>query len=134
MIAPRPTRLPFWPKAAPPVHAPSMPHPSSRGRCAVGGMPALFRHRLRTDTAGDAGGDPEGGNVIDKFTTVYPGHIDLGDMGQNATPANERRYTNEQLAGVFDKTEAVAKKLRSEERRVGQECVSTCRSRWVPYN
>src|SRR3546814_5898790 len=70
--------------AAPPVHAPSMPHPSSRGRCAVGGMPALFRHRLRTDTAGDAGGDPEGGNVIDKFTTVYPGHIDLGDMGQNA--------------------------------------------------
>src|SRR3546814_14533278 len=24
--------------------------------------------------------------------------------------------------------------LRSEERRVGQECVSTCRSRWSPYN
>src|SRR3546814_2443887 len=23
---------------------------------------------------------------------------------------------------------------RSEERRVGQECVSTCRSRWSPYN
>src|SRR3546814_16157130 len=23
---------------------------------------------------------------------------------------------------------------RSEERRVGKECVSTCRSRWVPYN
>src|SRR3546814_19892900 len=23
--------------------------------------------------------------------------------------------------------------LRSEERRVGQECVSTCRSRWSPY-
>src|SRR3546814_2823029 len=25
-------------------------------------------------------------------------------------------------------------KWRSEERRVGQECVSTCRSRWSPYN
>src|SRR3546814_21013688 len=25
-------------------------------------------------------------------------------------------------------------KLRSEERRVGQACVSTCRSRWSPYN
>src|SRR3546814_959460 len=25
-------------------------------------------------------------------------------------------------------------KLRSEERRVGKECVSTCRSRWSPYN
>src|SRR3546814_12526040 len=24
--------------------------------------------------------------------------------------------------------------VRSEERRVGQECVSTCRSRWSPYN
>src|SRR3546814_17004509 len=24
--------------------------------------------------------------------------------------------------------------MRSEERRVGKECVSTCRSRWTPYN
>src|SRR3546814_20078868 len=31
---------------------------------------------------------------------------------------------------VFD----AAKKLRSEERRVGKECVSTCRSRWSPYH
>src|SRR3546814_12500758 len=28
----------------------------------------------------------------------------------------------------------VADRIRSEERRVGQECVSTCRSRWSPYN
>src|SRR5262245_25707139 len=49
--------------------------------------------------------------MITKFVTVYPGHIDLPDMGQNATPANERRYSNEQLASVFDKTEAVAKKM-----------------------
>src|SRR3546814_14128454 len=27
----------------------------------------------------------------------------------------------------------VAAVLRSEERRVGEECVSTCRSRWSPY-
>src|SRR3546814_17954757 len=26
-----------------------------------------------------------------------------------------------------------ADRLRSEERRVGKECVSTCRSRWSPY-
>ena len=49
--------------------------------------------------------------MIRKFVTVYPGHIDLGDMGQQATPANERRYSNEQLASVFEKTEAVAKKM-----------------------
>src|SRR3546814_13537586 len=27
-----------------------------------------------------------------------------------------------------------APRARSEERRVGKECVSTCRSRWSPYN
>ena len=44
-----------------------------------------------------------------EFATVYPGHIDLPDHGQHATPANDRRFSNEQLAGVFAKTEAVAK-------------------------
>ena len=46
--------------------------------------------------------------MIRKFTTVYPGHVDLPDRGQDATPANERRFSNEHLAGVFAKTEAVA--------------------------
>jgi len=49
--------------------------------------------------------------MITKFVTVYPGHIDLPDVGQHATPANERRYSNEQLASVFDKTEAIAKTM-----------------------
>jgi alkanesulfonate monooxygenase SsuD/methylene tetrahydromethanopterin reductase-like flavin-dependent oxidoreductase (luciferase family) len=47
--------------------------------------------------------------MITKFSTVYAGHVDLPDMGQNATPANERRYGNEHLATVFEKTEAVAR-------------------------
>src|SRR3546814_2704550 len=35
----------------------------------------------------------------------------------------------------FAPTLALAKKLvRSEERRVGKECVSTCSSRWSPYH
>jgi len=46
---------------------------------------------------------------ITKFSTVYAGHIDLGDMGQDATPGNERRYGNERLASVFEKTEAIAR-------------------------
>src|SRR3546814_18964627 len=29
---------------------------------------------------------------------------------------------------------ALVYQLRSEERRVGKECVSTCRSRWSPYH
>src|SRR3546814_1119272 len=28
----------------------------------------------------------------------------------------------------------IGRRLRSEERRVGKECVSTCRSRWSPYH
>src|SRR5438067_1861749 len=47
--------------------------------------------------------------MINKFMTVYAGHIDLPDHGQNATPANDRRYSNDRLASVFDKTDAIAK-------------------------
>src|SRR3546814_7301179 len=36
--------------------------------------------------------------------------------------------------GVKDGDEVAAGRGRSEERRVGQECVSTCRSRWSPYH
>src|SRR3546814_10064163 len=32
----------------------------------------------------------------------------------------------------FGRTEE--RRIRSEERRVGKECVSTCRSRWSPYH
>ena len=45
--------------------------------------------------------------MITKFSSLYAGHVDLGDMGQDATPANERRYSNEHLVTVFSKTEAV---------------------------
>src|SRR3546814_2475531 len=31
-------------------------------------------------------------------------------------------------------TRMKTQKIRSEERRVGKECVSTCRSRWSPYH
>ena len=47
--------------------------------------------------------------MITRFGTVYPGHVDLPDMGQMATPANERRFSNEHLVTVFEKTDAVAK-------------------------
>src|SRR3546814_11133208 len=40
-------------------------------------------------------------------------------------------------AGLYDaiwQAFAVLLPVRSEERRVGKECVSTCRSRWWPYH
>src|SRR3546814_4059184 len=33
-----------------------------------------------------------------------------------------------------DQADMIGADDRSEERRVGKECVSTCRSRWVPYH
>ena len=49
--------------------------------------------------------------MITKFSSLYAGHVDLGDMGQDATPANERRYSNEHLMTVFSKTENLAKSM-----------------------
>src|SRR3546814_11284032 len=37
-------------------------------------------------------------------------------------------------AGMAWSLNGVAGMTRSEERRVGKECVSTCRSRWSPYH
>ena len=47
--------------------------------------------------------------MIKRFSTLFAGHVDLGDVGQDATPVNERRYTNEHLVSVFEKTEALAR-------------------------
>jgi alkanesulfonate monooxygenase SsuD/methylene tetrahydromethanopterin reductase-like flavin-dependent oxidoreductase (luciferase family) len=46
--------------------------------------------------------------MIKRFGSLFAGHIDLDDMGQDATPANDRRYDNDALVSVFDKAEAVA--------------------------
>src|SRR3546814_17141508 len=37
-------------------------------------------------------------------------------------------------AGLSEASVATRLQARSEERRVGKECVSTCRSRWSPYH
>src|SRR3546814_17679030 len=38
------------------------------------------------------------------------------------------------LGDAFQVVQRLAEGIRSEERRVGKECVSTCRSRWSPYH
>ncbi len=47
--------------------------------------------------------------MIKRFSSLFAGHVDLGDMGHDATPANERRYDDEHLASIFGKCEALAK-------------------------
>ena len=39
-----------------------------------------------------------------------------------------------ELVDYYEKKNADAVKERSEERRVGKECASKCRSRWSPYH
>src|SRR3546814_20429431 len=43
----------------------------------------------------------------------------------------ENALMRDQRTGIGS---AIAGKVRSEERRVGKECVSTCRSRWSQYH
>src|SRR3546814_5652470 len=40
----------------------------------------------------------------------------------------------DRVAQVPKDARMIARAYRSEERRVGKECVSTCRSRWSPYH
>jgi len=53
----------------------------------------------------DHGDEP----MISKFDSLFAGHIDIEDVGYGGVPVNDRRYSNERLAGVFDKAEAMAK-------------------------
>src|SRR3546814_7691879 len=55
---------------------------------------------------------------------VAGGEILLIDESYNANPAS--------MAATID--QLGSESARTEERRVGKECVSTCRSRWSPYD
>src|SRR3546814_14510752 len=59
---------------------------------------------------------------------VLLGPRQLVDPVAHAFP--DRQRVQVQAAGLA----GVVSEDRSEERRVGKECVSTCRSRWTPYH
>src|SRR3546814_5192604 len=48
--------------------------------------------------------------------------------------ANKGRYEASNSVAVRVHDNKRVSEARSEERRVGKECVSTCRSRWSPYH
>ncbi len=49
--------------------------------------------------------------MITKFGSLFAGHVDFDDLGHDATPVNDRWLSDERLAGVFDKTEAIVLKM-----------------------
>src|SRR3546814_3449524 len=66
---------------------------------------------------------------------VHPVKFEAGRMEFRARPEapnNLIHRVSEQLSNWTGQRWFVS--LRSEERRVGKECVSTCRSRWSPYH
>src|SRR3546814_1272552 len=62
------------------------------------------------------------GTVIDVQVFTREG-IERDKRAQQIIDDELKRYRND-----------LQDQLRSEERRVGKECVSTCRSRWSPYH
>src|SRR6266536_3147583 len=48
-------------------------------------------------------------SMITKFGSLFAGHVDLEDEGLDGTPANDRWLSDERLAEVFPKSEAIAK-------------------------
>src|SRR3546814_10648248 len=60
----------------------------------------------------------------------------VGELGEAVDPpvAGERTRGDARGRHGVGACRRQPRRRRSEERRVGKECVSTCRSRWSPYN
>src|SRR5579871_4806161 len=49
--------------------------------------------------------------MITNFDSSYAGHIDMDNVGYAGTAVNDRSFSDEQLATVYAKAEAIAKTL-----------------------
>src|SRR3546814_16969297 len=87
----------------------------------------LFRSP-RGRAAADAVGDPRAG--IGPPGTI----VGLARRRRPLAPARPTRRPADPRLGLLPRLDRRAPGGRSEERRVGKEGVSTCRSRWSPYH
>src|SRR3546814_11034094 len=75
--------------------------------------------------------------MLDHFrdqSVVAPALVDLSARETETLALIARGLTVAEAARQLDLTANTVASYRSEERRVGKECVSTCRSRWSPYH
>src|SRR3546814_3445337 len=83
-----------------------------------------------SDPAGKAGLQNLMASLLDEGTAT----MDSRELAE----ARERLGAGIDIDPSLDRTtvtlSALEPNLRSEERRVGKECVSTCRSRWSPFH
>src|SRR3546814_17652336 len=94
--------------------------PRRFGRFAIHG---IVRALLPRDAASDA-------HITAKPGVIVFGENDRGHGGRSWCG----RAAGHEEAGIAGAARAGGPHTRSEERRVGKECVSTCRSRWSPYH
>src|SRR3546814_19962159 len=73
--------------------------------------------------------------LLDERWRRRPVGLVVAGSEQEAQPLlSESYYLESALQPFTELRKGTVEELRSEERRVGQECVSTCRSRWSPYH
>src|SRR3546814_19042707 len=82
----------------------------------------------------------EGGAGIQYFNAHTPNGLRhpvirplIDQVGRSAKQLLRRRAPDGTDLGIRYYQDLLVPKLRSEERRVGKECVRTCRSRWSTY-
>src|SRR3546814_1530742 len=82
------------------------------------------------------------GKILTERAIVFVFHCDRIGAGGKApkrgrgliTSAVKTKHEAAATTGAGHNTSIAFALMRSEERRVGKECVSTCRSRWSPYH
>src|SRR3546814_16987464 len=96
------------------------------------------RERILDLARGPAAGEPGAvGNAKDMgvdrdgFLAKGDVHDDISSLASDAGQSFKRLAAARHLSALLVDEDA---RQRSEERRVGKECVSTCRSRWSAYH
>src|SRR3546814_20024886 len=104
----------------------------------------LRLERLAGRRQNELGLGPRGGGAVTQrgelgghCAGIGDGDVDIAGLKNAAHIGFVRRARAQPLEGrslVAESLKEGERELRSEERRVGKECVSTCRSRWSPYH
>src|SRR3546814_1089336 len=76
--------------------------------------------------------------ISDWSSDVCSSDLPLGGSGAQPVRRGDHGPGHPRARGAHPRCDGVGggdpERSRSEERRVGKECVSTCRSRWSPYH
>src|SRR3546814_16658807 len=112
-------------------------HPPKSTRTATPfPYPTLFRSHDRASPAVGGGQHHDVGEII------FTGSVAVADAREQAEQIG-RPHRHQARVAQIDRTFGIGRVLeldhlfddaRSEERSVGKECVSKCRSRWSPYH